>query len=536
MQITLEMLMDYQTRNFAYKHKYYGIDRSFIAPCILSANTGSLQSDFLHVSNDIALSEKLADENKSISIMCFMPNDNMEWHFEEHSNIVYVFGEESFANGFNRLQNLFLQLDDWIIQLSNAVAQQKGFQSFFDISEKFIGNPVILMDPSFRTIAFMQNIETNIPFYSESIILGYHPNKNIKVFQSHHLLERMIGSYNETKRPVIIDAGEFPPYTYNIVMYPILIGNGQYYHITMVCSLRKCSEALLQQFVIFASYLKQICDQLAKSVPNQEFYHEHFFTEILDKKLVSEKSIEERAALFQVQPKGIFYLALLQFEDSDYAAANTVQKMISHKIGNTRPFIYRGSIVVLFERYLTPKQDIFPTLSIEESLETISKQYQCFIGISNVFYHLLDMTDRYVQAKAAIACGRILSAKAPLSVAVIQDPPATRIFNYRKYVAYHMIMETGKSVYMREFCQPELLNILTIDSKNQTDNYKLLYVYLQNDRKATETARIMHMHRNNVLYRIGRIEEMFGLDLNDADTRFSLLLSYAVLNIYNRTQ
>jgi DNA-binding PucR family transcriptional regulator len=66
------------------------------------------------------------------------------------------------------------------------------------------------------------------------------------------------------------------------------------------------------------------------------------------------------------------------------------------------------------------------------------------------------------------------------------------------------------------------------DSKRGTNNFELLYAYLINERKASETAQIMHMHRNNVIYRIGKICEMTGLDLSDPDVRLRLMLCYEI--------
>ena len=66
------------------------------------------------------------------------------------------------------------------------------------------------------------------------------------------------------------------------------------------------------------------------------------------------------------------------------------------------------------------------------------------------------------------------------------------------------------------------------DSKHGTNNLELLFVYLTNERRASDTAQIMHMHRNNVIYRIGKISEMIGMDLNESGTRFRLLMAYEI--------
>ena len=52
------------------------------------------------------------------------------------------------------------------------------------------------------------------------------------------------------------------------------------------------------------------------------------------------------------------------------------------------------------------------------------------------------------------------------------------------------------------------------------------------ERKATETGQQLHMHRNNVIYRISRIEELTGLSLDDHGTRLGLEISFLMLELF----
>ena len=47
-----------------------------------------------------------------------------------------------------------------------------------------------------------------------------------------------------------------------------------------------------------------------------------------------------------------------------------------------------------------------------------------------------------------------------------------------------------------------------------------------NERRASVVAEKLHMHRNNVKYRIDRIEELFGIDTDDPALRLDLLMAY----------
>jgi DNA-binding PucR family transcriptional regulator len=40
------------------------------------------------------------------------------------------------------------------------------------------------------------------------------------------------------------------------------------------------------------------------------------------------------------------------------------------------------------------------------------------------------------------------------------------------------------------------------------------------------------MHRNNVIYHINRVQDMFGLDLSRHEVRQLLLLSYSMLQLH----
>ena len=77
----------------------------------------------------------------------------------------------------------------------------------------------------------------------------------------------------------------------------------------------------------------------------------------------------------------------------------------------------------------------------------------------------------------------------------------------------------------------EMLDLLEYDKKNNTDNYHILYTYLQSNRKTTEAAKVLHMHRNNVTYRVKRIEELFGLDLEDPQMRLKVQYSFCILDL-----
>lgn len=50
----------------------------------------------------------------------------------------------------------------------------------------------------------------------------------------------------------------------------------------------------------------------------------------------------------------------------------------------------------------------------------------------------------------------------------------------------------------------------------------------------SETARAMHFHRNSLLYRLGRIEELLGRSLDDPELRLSLQMALKIRHLLER--
>lgn len=76
-----------------------------------------------------------------------------------------------------------------------------------------------------------------------------------------------------------------------------------------------------------------------------------------------------------------------------------------------------------------------------------------------------------------------------------------------------------------EMLHPAIEAIRAYDAKNQTNLLHTLDVYLLNDCNAQHCGRLLFLHRNSLVYRIHRIQEIAGIDLSDPDERSYLRLS-----------
>ena len=66
------------------------------------------------------------------------------------------------------------------------------------------------------------------------------------------------------------------------------------------------------------------------------------------------------------------------------------------------------------------------------------------------------------------------------------------------------------------------------DLENNMELVPTLHAFLLEERNWVNTAARLHIHRNTLRYRIDRIQELTGLDLENPMQRLSLLFAFAV--------
>jgi len=84
---------------------------------------------------------------------------------------------------------------------------------------------------------------------------------------------------------------------------------------------------------------------------------------------------------------------------------------------------------------------------------------------------------------------------------------------------------------LEDFARRELGPLLDYDAERGTDLALTLQRYLENGCKAQRTAANMYVHFHTVNYRLRRITELTGLQLNDHEDRFRAQLACRILGL-----
>lgn len=95
---------------------------------------------------------------------------------------------------------------------------------------------------------------------------------------------------------------------------------------------------------------------------------------------------------------------------------------------------------------------------------------------------------------------------------------------------YDLVYEKLKeSVNIRTLLHPFVLALYQQDIDDRSDNLETLYIYLLHERSYLKASKLMNLHRNSIVYRVGRVQEMFPMDLDDETVRNYIIFSYEML-------
>ena len=188
--------------------------------------------------------------------------------------------------------------------------------------------------------------------------------------------------------------------------------------------------------------------------------------------------------------------------------------------------IYRNEILILARKTSPSPRYEFDT----EAVTHILDYYNGYMAVGNYSKFLTSLAPIYQQTRATIRLGRAMCGD-----------PRQRVFYYEDYAVYQQIELATlglKDIYgITDYiylCHPSLIRLLRHDRKHDSELCHVLYVYLTTDRNAAEAARELYLHRNTMLYKISKIEEILGQSLDDPMLRSRLLYSYHVLEYIER--
>ena len=96
-----------------------------------------------------------------------------------------------------------------------------------------------------------------------------------------------------------------------------------------------------------------------------------------------------------------------------------------------------------------------------------------------------------------------------------------------------ILLDARKPEELLEYAHEFLLDLKSYDEKNSTELVRTLFYYIENECNLHKTARELNVSISGMRYRITRIEEIVGVDLSKASSKFEIQISLQTYMVFN---
>jgi len=145
----------------------------------------------------------------------------------------------------------------------------------------------------------------------------------------------------------------------------------------------------------------------------------------------------------------------------------------------------------------------------------LKKDIMLRCGVSMVFNNFMHLRYYYTQSKFAAA-----QFKPSLSPVICL---------YEDYQADHVLKTLSQGTDLRCFCYPGILSLWESGNESQRDLIHCLYHYFLNGRNISATADAIHIHRNTLIYRLSKAEEVLNIDIKQTTPKQAFLFIISCL-------
>jgi sugar diacid utilization regulator len=522
MQVSLNIILD-RLRHYRYEvHIDMPTDIAFRRISLLPRDLRGRQPDCLYVCR---MSEALRAAGQMPGFYCLCLRDRFpdERETEEILSGFVVINENiELETLFSEIQDTFVQTNEWYQNMQDAIIRHMSIQDIITMSESVIGNFISVSDSALTLVAYTKNTSTDDPTSLFLIENGYHSDEAIRKFKVNKRFEHWMSSDGI----IISTDGKISKY---VCISKVFAFNDTYFmHVVMTCNHREMTAGLIDLFSHMVTVLSHYIKRNWEEKKDYDHVYSSLVVDLLHGSISDREVANDRASYVGIRPGDKYIVMLLTGGGSGNAV---FPGLTAHEISRALPQIrtvYYNCRLMLFlhhaelVRYLE-EQDIF------RKLNDYFRENDIYCGLSDIFDNLLSLPEAYRQAELAL--NETDSNYQNGNIFWESVPQWSNIAPFNSYFASCLLDKSAgiEKIWRTSQYGRMLLELYNSDIEKSINNLEVLYTYLVNERRATETAVALHMHRNNVIYRISRIEELLKVSLDDRLTRLNLLMSFLML-------
>ena len=451
--------------------------------------------------------------NFAINLLVFGPEASLKYFYPADAPVNLLHLDESVDPfmAYNRIQEIFLESQKVVTGMRlflDALFNDEGLQGICDTAYSFLGNPIFVVDNSYKYMAISTGTVADNPLMEKETSHRQIEEEGISFIRRNKLDDKM----RKSNRPVYVHN---PVHDRGMLIGPVKIHDIEIAHVMMYEQNRPITEN-------DAELIHRLCRIISIELQKTDFYkrnkgtmYAYFIGDLLDNNSGNIERSKERLATLGYKLKNDLFI--LSVSDRYNTASEARQEMIVTDIQSMIPeslyVIYQNTIIFLINGCNKEDNHRFVNPKVEDYLQNNG----LIAGLSNRFSNIQEIRKYYEQSLKSAQLGQKMKN-------------APGLYRYEVMTIFHLLEICESNNYnLLDFCHPALLVLKAYDEEKNTDFFNTLYQYLNFSQNTQQTANHLHIHKNTLLYRIEKIKKITGNPLNHGDELIKLHFSFKIL-------
>ena len=428
------------------------------------------------------------------------------------ANLTVLYTSRSLPAMFNETADRISAFNRWYNAMKNVLYRNEGIQKLLDLSA-FLPGTLILTNAGYKLQAAVYHENVSDPTIDELKQLGYHTFETIQ--QIHK--ETPILSTPDTSEYISKESGNYTiirilRYDEQIAARMCLILNGP------------------ESDPAYSDYMEILGNAVARYLFSRQSvdYSSNaelgsLVSDIIGGRITGQKELDHRMKQVRLFAHRYFHLMIVSFDQTGNRSMipwNYIISQLQYIFPYSNITTYNGDILLIIQKRQRKSRIRFN----EKQLMDLLEQYNGHSCMGNASEFMMSLPPMYYQVRGALRIGCHID-------------PDRRIYYYEDFAMYQIIemaadseIEHLSSRNLAHLCNNEMIALILYDHKYGTNMADILLAYLKYERNTTLTAKALYMHRNTLLNKIKKIEEIIDRDLEDPDFRARTLFSGYVVN------
>lgn len=435
------------------------------------------------------------------------------------SDILLLETDMGLASLFNDLQEIYAWYQNWDRSMHESLIQNTDFQELIRISNPVLNNPVLIYDLSLKLLNYSEEHMVQDEIFSKAVEEGYLSPGVLRQFEKAGVFDQKEKNKVFIFRPEHTDS--------HLTMYLPFQGNEK---ITGYCVMLLYEPENLDyyktMFQNFYEYANLCMQQIQRSIHTDGFIYEYALLDLLNNEAFKEEVMKEHLEYIGLPFASEFYLFAVPLHHSGTTTVHFLLHQLQMMFPEARVFEYDSNILILI--YENKSIDLLQYRQqipgVFAKLKNALQQHGLQCAVSMPFYKITQMKQAYEQTVSALQLHEILQT----------DFQTSDFVFFENYLIYDMCSCLLAPDFKKQMIPPALIKIMAHDVEKQTCYAELLRTFLNENCRISETAEKLHMHRNNVVYHIRRMENRYHLQLDHPEERLKLELAFYCLELSKR--